>query len=169
MTSVNPTCYEDFSLTFLDLLAVFNSLDRYLLETLSLGLSDTGSWFSSNLSSSSFPVSFSGSSSHSPPLHVGVFQRLLLSPLLFSIFSLGNVIHSHNFKHDLYANDFEIYISRPGLSSMSSNRLLDNDSPSVSQKHLRLNVSQPGAKGFLSFPQTRGSPVCPFSIKRTTI
>ena len=56
MTSMNPKFYEQFSLTFFDLMAVLNSVDIYLLELLlSLGCDGTGHWFSSLASPFQFP------------------------------------------------------------------------------------------------------------------
>ena len=80
MTSMDPKVYEQFSLTSFDLLAVFNSVDLYLLEILlSLDFGGPWSWFSSNLSSFSFAVPFSGSSSW----NAVVFQGSVLGPLLY--------------------------------------------------------------------------------------
>ena len=82
---MNPKFYEQFSLTFFDLEAVFNSVDICLLEILlSLGFDGTGYWFSSNLSNFSFSVPFS-SSSHFPSRDAGVFQGLVLGPRLYSL------------------------------------------------------------------------------------
>ena len=85
MISMNPKFYEQFSLTFFDLVAVFNSVDICLLEILlSLGFDGPGYWLSSNLSNFSFSVPFS-SSSHFPSRDAGVFQGLVLGPRLYSL------------------------------------------------------------------------------------
>lgn len=100
MTSMDPKVCEQFSLTSFDLLAVFNSVDDLLEILLSLDFGSPWSWFTSNLSSFSFAVPFSGSSSR----NAGVFQGSVLGP--FFTFCLGHFIYSHGFTHYLYTNDF---------------------------------------------------------------
>lgn len=62
----------------------------------------------------SIPFSFAGSPSFPPTVHVRMTQGLAFGPFLLPLGrsnSLGDLIQSHGFKYQLYADTFNIYIS----------------------------------------------------------
>ena len=100
----------------LDLSAAFNTVDHnFLLERLKqCGISGTAqSCFKSYLEDRSQKVHLHGSSSASSLLRFGVPQGSVVSPILFTIYTipLGEICRRHGVQYHLYADDTQLYVS----------------------------------------------------------
>ena len=115
---INAISHQQVScLCLLDLSAAFDTIDHsILLHRLSswFGITDTAlNWFTSYLSSRSFSVLATGSTSCLFPLTCGVPQGSVLGPILFNMYTtpLSTIVASSSLNHHLYADDTQLFIS----------------------------------------------------------
>ena len=117
------------ALTFLDLSAVFDTIDHgILIKILSLryGISGTAlNWFLSYLTGRHQTIKIANCFSAALPTSCGIPQGSVLGPLLlFPLYNtpLSSAIQNHNLDHHLYADDTQIYIS---LATSDTNHSLN--------------------------------------------
>ena len=114
------------ALILLNLSAAFDTVNHSILLSILSIMGITGrahSWFESYLTGRSFKVSWLGHTSAAHHLTTGS----VLGPLLFAIYttSLGQIIRSHGFSYQCYADDTQLYRSFPPDDHTVSARISD--------------------------------------------
>ena len=118
------------SLTLLDLLAAFDTVDHGLLiNRLSSKLGFGGiplEWICSYLTNRTQFVSVGDSKSESLNLVRGVPRGCVLGPIFFSIYTqpIGDIIHCHNMQFHLHANDTQLFLTFDGTLDESKQSAL---------------------------------------------